>query len=178
MNYNSFKELCEARRSVRYFDNSPVKQEEILALLELARTAPSVGNAQPWTFHVILNKDLRQKMMDASCYGNFVEGADVFIVVTADITAKPATGEVLWNPRELDYSCIVAMSNIMLGATSMGLGSCLVSLHRGPAHEILNLPRHQVVIGGVMIGHYKKGEEKPGAGHERKPLKDMYKFYE
>ncbi len=178
MNYQDFKQLCETRRSVRYFDDSPVRQADILALLELARMAPSVGNAQPWMFHVIVNKELRRKLMETSCYGNFVEGSDVFIVVTADIGAKPATGEVLWNPRELDYSCIVAMTNVMLGATAMGLGSCWVSLHRGPAHEILQLPRHQVVIDGMMIGHYKKGEELPGAGHERKPLKDMYKFYE
>jgi nitroreductase len=178
MNYQDFQQLCERRRSVRYFDDAPVKQQDILALLELARLAPSVGNTQPWKFHVVLNKDLRRKLMECSCYGNFVEGADAFIIVTSDAGAKPVTGETLWNPKELEYSCMAAMSNILLGATSMDLASCWVSLHHGPAHELLGLPLSDVVVGGVMIGHFRKGEEQASGAHERKALKDMYKFYE
>ncbi len=178
MNYPDFQQLCEHRRSIRYFSDAPVKQQDILALLELARLAPSVGNAQPWKFHVVLNQNLRHKLMECSCYGNFVEGADAFIVVTCDAAAKPVTGETLWNPKELEYSCMAAMTNMLLGATSMGLASCWVSLHHGSAHEILDLPLSEHVVGGVMIGHYRKGEEQPSGAHERKALKDMYKFHE
>lgn len=178
MDYTNFLKLCEARRSIRYFADTPLKQEDILTLLGAARLAPSVGNTQPWKFHIILNTELRQRLMEASCYGNFVEGAGAFIVVTCDTTAQPASGEVLWNPKELEYSCMAAMTYLLLGATSMKLGSCWVSLHHGTAHEILNLPRNEIVVGGVMIGHYRAGEETPGTGHIRKTLTDSYKLYD
>ncbi len=73
---------------------------------------------------------------------------------------------------------MAAVTHMLLGAATLNLATCLVSLHHGQAHEILQLPRSQKVIAGLMIGHYKKGEEMPGAGHDRKALKDMYKFYE
>jgi nitroreductase len=178
MTYDDFHSLCEQRRSIRYFDDKPVSKEDILKLLELARLSPSVENLQPWHFHVILKKDLRAKLMDACCYGNFVEGAGAFIVVTCDTSLEPKAREPVWNPKELEYSCMSAMENVLLGATAMKLGSCWVSLHHGAAHEILKLPRHEIVVGGVMIGHYRAGEEKAGKEHERKPLANVHTFHE
>ncbi len=178
MTYDSFKALCETRRSIKYYDASPVSKEDILKLLELARLAPSVENLQPWHFHVILSKEIRHKLIETSCYGNFVEGAGAFIVVTADHSRAAKAPEPLWNPKELDFSCMAAMMNIIHGATAMGLGSCWVSLHHGVAHEILSLPRNEIVVGGVMLGHYKTGEEKPSGTRDRKDLKTMYTFHE
>lgn len=177
MTYEDFRALCEKRRSVRYFADKPITKEEIIKLLELARLAPSVENLQPWHFHVITNKDLRHKLMKASCYGNFVEGAGVFIVVTTKRSLEYAAPEPVWNPRELEYSCMAAMGNVMLGAECLGLGSCWVSLHRGEALEILELPTDETVVGGLMIGHYRMGEEEPGSGHKRKPLTEMYTLH-
>ncbi len=178
MSFDDFKSLCENRRSIRYFDEKPVTKEDVLKLLELARLAPSVENLQPWHFHVIWNKTLQKKFMETSCYGNFVEGAGVFILVTVDRSLGSDAKETLWNLKELDYSCIAAVENILLGATAMGLGSSWVSLHHGNVHDFLTLPLHQVVVGGVMLGHYKKGEEKHSNGHQRNPLEGMYTFHE
>lgn len=116
--------------------------------------------------------------MKASCYGNFVAGAGVFIVVTANRAAEAKAKETVWNPRELEYSCVAAMNNIMLGAAAMGLGSCLVSLHHGDVHEILHLQKTEMVVGGIMIGHYKRGEEQSSDGHQRNPLRQMYTMHE
>lgn len=178
MTYDSFKDLCTHRRSIRYFDDRPVSKDDILKLIELARLAPSIENLQPWHFHVITDEAMRSVLMDASCYGNFVEGAAAFIVVTVDRSLEREATEVVWNITELEYSCMAAMEHILLGATAMGLGSCWVSLHHGKAHQVLDLPRHKVVVGGIMIGHYKKGEEQPSDGMQRHALSEMYTFYE
>jgi nitroreductase len=178
MTYNDFKSLCETRRSVRYFDDKPVSKEDILKLLELAHLAPSVENLQPWHFHVILNKELRHELTETCCYGNFIEGAGAFIIVTVNRSLTNAPKEPVWNERELEYSCMGAMMNILHGATAMGLGSCWVSLYHGKPHELLQLPRHETIVGGVMLGHFKKGEEKPSGEHQRHPLKDLYTFHE
>ena len=179
MDYSAFKKLCNQRRSVRYFSDDPTSKEEILELLSLASLAPSVENIQPWHFHVILNPELREKMMEASCYGNFTAGAAAFIVVTCDTTAQTRAPEVMWNPKEMEYSCVSAIEHVLLGATAKGLGSCWVSLHHGKAHEILGTPETHVIVGGVMLGHLKRGEEPVSDGHhERRPLEETYTLHE
>jgi nitroreductase len=178
MTYDDFKSLCKDRRSIRYFDKKPLTKDEILDLLALAQLAPSVENLQPWKFHVILNEKKRHELLECCCYGNFIEGAGAFVVVTCDRSLEPKTGETLWNPKELEYSCVSAMENILLGATAMGLGSCWVSLHHGPVHDALQLPHKEIVVGGVMIGRLRRGEEPTGNGHERKNLEDVVSFYD
>lgn len=178
MTYNDFKDLCTQRRSIRYFDKKPVTKEEVMKLLELAQLSPSVENTQPWHFHVIFNEELRKKMMETCCYGNFVEGASVFIVVTCDKSVQNKPQEPVWNVRELEYSCMAAMENILLGATAMNLGSCMVSLLHGYVAEHLKIPMHEVIVGGIMLGHFRKGEETASEKHERKPLEAIYTLHE
>jgi nitroreductase len=178
MIYNDFKALCEERRSVRFFDEKPVTKEEVLQLLELARLAPSVENLQPWHFHIILSKDMRHALTESSCYGNFVEGSSAFIVVTANRSLENQAKDPVWNERELEYSCMAAMTNILHGATAMGIGSCWVSLHHGAVHELLQLPMHERIIGGIMLGHFKKGQEKGDDGHKRNALSEIYTIHD
>ncbi len=73
---------------------------------------------------------------------------------------------------------MAAAEHMLLGATVMEIGSCWVSLYRCNAHEILELPMHEIVVGGLMLGHYKRGEEHGHDGHERDPLDGMYTFHE
>ncbi len=177
MTFADFLALVKQRRSIHYFADAPVKKEQIEQLMEVARLAPSVENSQPWHFHVILNPALRRQMTESCCYGNFVEGAGVFIVVSCDRSVQSSTPEIVWNERELEYSCIAAMMQVMLGATAMGLGSCMVSLHHGHVHELLKLPTHISIVDGMMIGNFKKGEEEGGDHHQRKSLKEIVTFY-
>ena len=178
MTFDDFKALCKERRSIRYFDKRPVSDDDILKLLEIARLAPSVENLQPWHFHVVRNPQMLHTMMEASCYGNFVEGAGVFIVVSCDKSLMNKAPEPVWNHKELEYSCMSAMEHLLLGAAAMGLGSCWVSLHHGAVHESLGLPLHKMIVGGVMIGHYKPEEEKGNDSHQRKNLEEIYTFHD
>lgn len=176
MTFDDFAALCQDRHSVRFFKDVALPKEEVFHLLETARLAPSVENTQPWHFHIIENRDMQRKLMETSCYGNFIEGAGIFVVITCDTSIQPSSKEVLWNPKELEYSCITAMSYILLGATAAGLGSCFVSLHHGTAHELLKLPAERIVVGGVMLG-YPRPDESPPDAHDRKPLKDIFTLY-
>ncbi len=178
MTFDDFKTLCETRRSIRYFGDKPVSKQEILSLLNVASLAPNIENLQPWHFHVIFNQELRKEFMKSCCYGNFVEGADVFIVITANMALENKAKEIVWNPKELEYSCMAAAENIMLGATAMGLGSCWVSLHHGAAHAALGLKAHELIVGGLMIGHFRRGEEQPSNGRQRKPIEEVSTVHE
>lgn len=178
MDLHSFIDLCNSRRSIRYFDDKKtLTLDDIEPILQAAHLAPSVENIQPWHFHVVINKDLRSKLMETSCYGNFIAGASAFIVVTCDKAATPTTKDTLWNPRELEYSCVAAMEHVVLAATAAGFGSSWVSLHHGPARDVLELPAHHIVVGGVMIGVIKASEKTPGSHHIRKAIGEMYTVY-
>lgn len=178
MNFQDFQSLCEKRHSIRTFEREPVSQEDIMRLLELARLAPSVENLQPWHFHVITNPELRAQILETSCYGNFVETAGTLIVVTANKSVEADAPKTVWNPVELEYSCVVAMEHVVLGATAMGLGSSWVSLLHGTSHELLGLPHHEIVIGGILVGHRLREAQEPSHVHDRKPLSQIVSFHE
>jgi nitroreductase len=177
MTFEEFFNLLRDRRSIRYFDKKPIEKEILERILSAAVLAPSVENTQPWHFHVITNPEFKKKMMETSCYGDFIDGSATFVVVSCDKAAKGATQKTIWNPREMEYSCAIAMHSAMLAATTIGIGSCWVSLHHGPAHNLLKLPDYQVVIGGLMLGYMKDAEKEASGEHERKPLKDSITYY-
>lgn len=54
------------RRSVRNFSNEPVPEKIIRKILEVANTAPSGANKQPWTFCAIQNANLKKQIRDAA----------------------------------------------------------------------------------------------------------------
>lgn len=178
MTFADFSLLCAERHSVRTFDTKPVAKEDVLRIVELAQLAPSVENLQPWHFHIISEHTLREKVLACCCYGNFVESAGTLIVVTVDRSAEQHARETVWNPIELEYSCVAAMEHIALGATAMGLGSSWVSLHHGTAHAALQLPHHEAIVGAILLGHRLRENTTPSHEHNRKPLETIVTLYE
>lgn len=178
MTFDDFVTLVKSRRSIRYFSDKAVSRADIERLLSVAILAPSVENTQPWHFHVVTNPELKTKLMQTSCYGNFVEGAGAFVVATCNRTAMNAAKQPIWNPREVEYSCTAAMQNMILAAPLLGMGTCWVSLHHGPAHNLLKLKDHMVVVGGLMLGYMKEGEKEMSGQHERKPLTEAVTYCE
>ena len=175
--YEEFHDLCERRRSLRSFAEKPVALTDVQHLIDLARLAPSVENTQPWRFHVILNPRLQERLLEVSCYGNFASGAAVLIVVACDTKAQLEVPTILWQPRDLEYSCVTAMEHVFLGAAAMGLGSCWVTLQHAPTREILGLSADQIIIGGMLIGHLPEHAD-GGKRPPRKPIEDLCRFWQ
>ncbi len=176
--FDDFTNVCMHRDSVRFFGAKEVSDDLILRLLAVAGHAPSVKNLQPWHFHVIKGRKLRSALMESSCYGNFVEGAGAFIVVTCDTAASAGTQDVVWNPRELEYSCVVAMTHVLLGASALGLGSCWVSLHEEGVRKTLGLKKGHTVVGGIMLGYAQRLESREIVmPRSIKPIKETYTMY-
>jgi len=178
MTYEELHALLEDRRSVRYFSEKALEKTTIDKILAAAVLAPSVENIQPWKFFVINNPDMKTKLMEHSCYGNFIAGAATFIVVACDRRMQSNVKNTIWNPREMEYSCIAAMQNMMLAAVTMDLGSCWVSLHHGPVHNLLKLADHHVIVGGVMLGHLKAGDEGSHGDHVRNITQESVIVYD
>jgi iodotyrosine deiodinase len=61
-----FLELMNTRRSVRHFSSEPVPRELIDNAIRTAGSAPSGANQQPWTFVVVSDPELKQKLREAA----------------------------------------------------------------------------------------------------------------
>ncbi len=72
---NAFSEIARSRRSVRGFLSTPVPSEQLKEIFELAQTAPSNCNTQPWQVHVASGEvcqRLREELTDSLMKGEFV----------------------------------------------------------------------------------------------------------
>lgn len=58
------KDAIQKRASIRTFKDTPIPVEDLKELVRMGGQAPSVNNYQPWTFYVITNKKLMEKMAD------------------------------------------------------------------------------------------------------------------
>ena len=109
------------RRSIRKYKSEQIKDEELNAVLEAGKYAPSGGNQQSALFIVVQNKDAIEKIskMNAAVMGkNDMDpyyGAPTVVLVLADKSKV--------TPIE-DAS--LALGNMYNAAYSLGLGSCWI----------------------------------------------------
>lgn len=64
MTKNTASDLLRRRISTRAFLNTPVPEDEIRAILEIAKFAPSGGNLQPWKIHIVVGA-ARERLIGA-----------------------------------------------------------------------------------------------------------------
>ncbi len=64
MQIDEFLELTKKRRTIRRFKPDPVPDECIEKMLEAARFAQSGGNAQPWEFIVVKDKETKKRIVE------------------------------------------------------------------------------------------------------------------
>lgn len=145
-----FFQVVQARRSIRRYRDRPVPREQIQALLDAARWAPSAHNRQPWRFAVIesavskhalaaamgmrLRADLERDGMareaiekDATRSYRRITGAPVVIVVCVTMRDMDAYADE--RRRQAEYlmatqSVAMATQNLLLAAHASGLGAC------------------------------------------------------
>jgi nitroreductase len=112
------------RRSIRKFKPEQVADEELNAVLEAGKYAPSGANAQSALFVVVQDRETIKKLsaMNAAVLQKNMDpyfGAPTIILVLADRT-KPTPVE--------DAS--LALGNMMNAAASLGLGACWIHRER------------------------------------------------
>ena len=113
-----FKSLATDRFSVRKFATTPVEQEKVDILLDVARLAPTAHNYQPQRLLVLNTEESLNKLKDCT-NGHF--NAPLAIIVCYD-------NRVSWK-REYDDADLgvvdasIVGSHIMFQVADMGLGT-------------------------------------------------------
>lgn len=163
--------LLVERYSPRGFSGEPVREEEMMPLLEAARWAPSSYNDQPWRYVYVLQGDAEwQSFFDLMVPANQewakTAGALV-IVISSKNFAK--TGE--FSPTH-SYDTGAASQNLALQGHAMGLGvHSLGGFDYVRAAALLKLPDSYAVEAMMAIG--RLSATPPIKFSQRKPLEQI-----
>ena len=166
-------EAVQKRHSIRAYDSTPIPDEKLKKILEAARLAPSAGNVQPWHFIVVTDVEKRKKLAQAR-FANFISQAPAVIVGCGDQRASPD-----W--YFVDVS--IAMQNMVLTATSEGLGTCWIgSFDEDQVRGMLRIPEKFRVVALLTVGYPRKRLDLLGKIlhfiRRRKRLKKIVSFEE
>ncbi len=173
-------ELIKGRRSVRKYKATPISEEDITALLEAGRWAPSWANTQCPKFIVVrdagVKDELAQTCPPGKRWAATVRDAPVVLVACAELgksghfEGKPVTNKGDWYM----FDAALAAQNIVLMAYSLGLGTVHIGwFDAEKAGEILGVPKGIVVIELIPLGY---PDEEPKAPR-RKELSEVV-FYD
>lgn len=155
-----FLKLVHLRQSDRKYHDKPVEEEKLLRCLEAARLAPSACNAQPWTFVVVTDKELKNSVADQTSgllipINHFTKQAPVHVVIVME---KPnissGFGEVIKDKKYTLIDIGITAAHFCLQAASEGLGTCMVGwFNEEKVKEILNIPRNKRAMMIITLGY-------------------------
>jgi nitroreductase len=157
-------DVIRKRRTIRKFTDQKVGREQIDLLLEMAMCAPNRLNRQPWHFIVIQDKEKQKEFADFLRVHSYLEDASAVIVACA--TPRVST---TW---AMDVSA--AVENMMIGATSVGLGTAWVgspdsvtwNMFEEFVRDSLRIPIDVRVVALVSVG-YPANEPPPHNKEDR-----------
>ncbi|NPV59130.1 MAG: nitroreductase [Actinobacteria bacterium] len=153
------------RRSVRRFTSERVSGEDLEALLEAGRWAPSGLNNQPWRVVVIEGRGKAEELSACTRYGSIVRSAPLLLAVFLDREAS--------YDRDKDLMAVGAfIQNILLAAHARGLGAVWLGeilKEKRKVGELLDVPGECELAAVLAIGY---PAEEPGSA-SRKPLHDI-----
>ena len=163
------RQAIAERRSVRSYTDRTLTRAEIEEILCAGVSAPSACNMQSWHFYVVTG-DERAKL--SGVCADWVATAPVVIIVCTDKNAIEARfGERARKFPVQDTA--LAMENMLLCATGMGLGGCIIGAYKNDACvSAFGIPEEHQVVALLPIG--EPTEAIPA--RERKPLSEVVTF--
>ena len=154
-------EAIQTRRSIRHYKSDIVPEENINAVLEAARWAPSWSNNQCWRFVVVKDKERKAMLAETLSPGNPSQSAvrevPVVIVVCAELGKSGFhEGKLTTNKGDWWYmfDVALAMQNLTLAAHSLGLGTVHIGAFEAQkVAQLLNVPQGTAVVEITPLGY-------------------------
>jgi nitroreductase len=191
---NAAIDAIAGRRSVRAYKKDPIPSDIIEMIIEAGNQAPCTYPFQPWRFVVAEDPQFREKLIQTTypIWKQAMEGLRQSPEMLEYMDKADALYDAMDEPKDLVYynapvvlfvigpenntvDCAMACENIMIAATSLGLGSCYVgfgSMVTGNPEivEELELKDDERIFGPILLGYTKDlPEEKALRGEKRDP---------
>jgi nitroreductase len=161
-------EAIRRRYSCRQYQDKPLKQNELAAVLEAARQAPSAKNLQDWRLVVVTEKPLKKKMAEAANNQTFLEEAGAIIVACTVSDHVMRCGQAV---GPIDVA--IALEHIALQATELGLATCWIgSFYPDKVKSLLGIPDKVTIVELMALGYPADGFKE----HRREPLDRIANF--
>jgi nitroreductase len=163
---NQIMDAIKKRRSIRVYEDKPLSADIVNSVLEAAKFAPTARNLQQLEYKVITNKDLIKKISDRIIaivkreqpsiklrLGGLFYNAPLLIVITG-----PEENHWIYSDAAL------AVENVMLYATSVGLGTCFIGMARfidkdEELKDELHISKDRKVAAAVICGYPQQEPE-------------------
>ena len=130
--FDDFSALCIRRHSVRWFEPRRVPGDLVDAALDIAVTAPSACNRQPFKFYVFDEPGRAQQIGAIPMgTGGFSHNFQCTVVVVGDLSAYPFEKD-----RHIIYiDSALAVMQFQLALETLGLASCSINWPDIERHE-------------------------------------------
>jgi nitroreductase len=166
-------EVFKNRRSIRKYEDRPVEDEKLQAVLEAACLAPSWANKQCWTFIVVKDKAKRQEI--SSILGaNPSAGAIATAPITIVACARPGDSG---KANDQDYYMLdigISFQQLCLEACEQGLGTVWIGwFDEEKLRPVLEIPDDIRIVALTPLGYPATHPDFPG----RRPVEESV-FYE
>lgn len=159
-NYNIMPEMKD-RWSPRAFDSTKdVSKDEIYAILEAARYAPSCFNEQPWTYIVGHNNKTYDKILSSLAPANSIwaSKAPVLMVVMAKKAFAYNGSENRWH----QFDAGTSWGYLSLEAQRRGLITHAMGGFNAEAiNDLFELNNEYSIMAVVAVGYYGKKADLP-----------------
>ena len=160
-------DAIRTKRAVRQFEEKPLPDEVVHAILNAGRRSQSSKNNQPWQFIAIREKDILKALSETGTYAGHLAGAALAVAILVP------------NPDERFQTLFdagQAAAYMQLAAWELGVGSCLASIYEPEkAREILGFPTGWQVRICISFGYPLDESQLIAAPKKggRKPLEEM-----
>jgi hypothetical protein len=160
-------EIMATRRSPRSLDpQSPFTDQDLIAILEAARWAPSAFNGQPWRFFVGRNGDeVFTKTLSTLVPFNqsWAKNAAVLITVAAKTTKDDGSTHV-----DYQYDCGLAVSQMVFEVHHRGfVAHQMTGFDRTQSAVILGMDTDVTPVVVIALGKQDAPEKLEGPAAER-----------
>ncbi|WP_109471311.1 nitroreductase family protein [Ornithinimicrobium cavernae] len=154
-------------RQSRRFLPTPVPQDDLVQLLEVARWTGSAKNTQPWHLVVVTDRETNAALAGYGDFTAFLEGVAASIVVAVE-------GE----GRSVAYDDGRLQERVMLAADALGIGSGTAWFSspetRQQVRELLGIPAHLEPWSAIGLGYTDTSQAQASPQLSgRKPIEEI-----
>ncbi|TAL68436.1 MAG: nitroreductase family protein [Bacteroidetes bacterium] len=199
-NSHTFLDKMSKRRSVREFSTEDIPEEVILNIVRTATSAPSGGNAQPFFFCIVKDKDVKHQIREAAEKEEKINYEKRY---TEDFKKKVSKFKVNFEKPFLDeapyiivvfkekYKLVgdkIQKNNYFTESAGIAIGFLITAIHNAglvtlpytPSpmsflSKILNRPENESPVMVFPVGYPKDGVKVPNL--KKKKFEEMYRFY-
>ena len=168
-------EVLLKRRSIRKYTDQEVTEEQLKPVLQAGLLSPSSYGKRSWEFVVVRDKATLQEL------GNSRQPKQAVLPEAA------AAIVVMGNPDVIDVwveDGSIAMTNMWLAATDVGLGACWIQIRNRPSNQkdlsasdyirqLLHAPEPFQVLAVLALGH--PAEKKEPAALDQLPYNKIHR---